>query len=163
VIARSLSNDYSIATGRLSRALSEFHIEGVGTNLPFLRRLIAHPDIPPNKIHTSFVLDNIRELVSETADQGRSFHAGSANGSAGARQAGTTVDATDPLASLNVGKGGVGGAVAAAGGGAGGMMTPDDFGAPEGVVMQVAPMQGTIVSVAVAEGDEVRREMWLGL
>ena len=44
VIVHSPSPDFAAAVGRAARALSEFRLEGVGTNIPFLRNILAHPD-----------------------------------------------------------------------------------------------------------------------
>ena len=53
VIAHSPEPDFALATGRATRALSEFRIEGVGTNIPFLRtRSWRTPISPPGAIHT---------------------------------------------------------------------------------------------------------------
>ena len=44
VIAHSPSPDFADAVARLTRALSEFRLEGVATNIAFLRNILAHPD-----------------------------------------------------------------------------------------------------------------------
>ena len=38
-------------TRRMDRALREFRIRGVKTNLPFLEALIAHPVVPRRRVH----------------------------------------------------------------------------------------------------------------
>ena len=58
------------AVTRTARALSEFRIEGVATNIPFLQNVLAHPDFVAGRIYTRFVDDHIAELV----DSGGVFH-----------------------------------------------------------------------------------------
>ena len=44
VIAHAPSPDFAVAASRLSRALSEFRLDGLATSIPFLRAILAHPD-----------------------------------------------------------------------------------------------------------------------
>lgn len=48
-------NDRKEAVIKLQTALDEFEIEGIATNIPFLRRLVAHPDYLSGKFDTGFV------------------------------------------------------------------------------------------------------------
>ncbi len=48
---------------RAERALAGFRIEGVDTNLPFLRALLGDPDVRGNTVYTRFVEDHLGELV----------------------------------------------------------------------------------------------------
>ena len=57
--------DFPRAVGRAARALSEFQIEGVATNIAFLQNLLAHPDFAAGRTYTRFVDDNIATLVGE--------------------------------------------------------------------------------------------------
>ncbi len=43
------------AVARLRSALHEFRIEGISTNLPFLRRLVEHPSYLSGEFDTGFV------------------------------------------------------------------------------------------------------------
>lgn len=56
--------DRADAVRKLQAALEEFHVEGVMTNIPFLRRLVAHPDYIAGNFATDFVP---RFLAEETA------------------------------------------------------------------------------------------------
>ncbi|MBX3120071.1 MAG: acetyl-CoA carboxylase biotin carboxylase subunit [Fimbriimonadaceae bacterium] len=56
--------DRTDAVKKLQAALHEFHVEGVMTNIPFLRRLVAHPDYVAGNFATDFVP---RFLAEETA------------------------------------------------------------------------------------------------
>jgi len=143
VIVHGASFDEALA--RSDRALAAFRLEGAPSNIPFLRALLADPAVRADKVHTRFVDEHAGKLIETAAklQSGLYFPAATSNGSAG-RQAGARVDAVDPLAVLAFGKKASGQAASE---------TATD--APEGSVPVPAPMQGTIVSIAVKEGDAV--------
>jgi acetyl-CoA carboxylase biotin carboxylase subunit len=47
--------DRAEAVAKLAAALHEFEVEGILTNIPFLRRLVTHPDYRAGKVSTAFV------------------------------------------------------------------------------------------------------------
>jgi pyruvate carboxylase len=49
---------YPDACNRLTRALSEFRIRGVKTNMPFLENVIRHPDFRAGRCTTTFIEDH---------------------------------------------------------------------------------------------------------
>src|SRR5258705_3475312 len=169
VIAHSGSADFADAVAKAYRALCEFRIEGVSTNVGFLQSLLRHPEFAASRIYTRFVEDHIAELVdAQTSTHQRLFFddqvgkrqtdTGNLSATnAGAKRAGARIDARDPLAVLHHGKtvGDVGAEPATATD----IATPrrHDVEAPEGTTAIVAPMQGTIVSIDVREGDRVHR------
>jgi biotin carboxyl carrier protein len=55
VIVHAPSGGWGDALASARRALAEFRIEGVATNLPFLAALLAHPDVAANRLTTRFV------------------------------------------------------------------------------------------------------------
>ncbi|MCP4755881.1 MAG: carbamoyl-phosphate synthase large subunit [Proteobacteria bacterium] len=155
LIGHSASSDFAEAVAKTYRALCEFKIEGVRTNIPFLQSLLRHPDFVSNTVHTRFVEDHIQELVApESAVHQRLFFDHSAPRKA---QAGAKVDDTDPLAVLAYGK--ADGAAPAPSEAA--YPHPDepplDIVVPENAVAMKALMQGTIISLDVKEGDFVRK------
>ena len=113
VIVHTPSSDFATAAARTSRALSEFKINGVETNIPFLQNLLRNQSFLDGKVHTTFVDDNIASLVDEAHEQPRHRFleqmpaAGAVGGSVPSPSAsadglaGTLVDSTDPLALLN--------------------------------------------------------------
>jgi pyruvate carboxylase len=129
---------------RVYRALCEFKIEGVPTNIAFLQGLLKHPDVAANRVYTRFVEEHIAELVAPGTAHRRLFF----DQPAGPALAGATVDAIDPLAVLDYGK---------TGAHAPALATHDapDLEGPAGTVAIRAPMQGTIVGIDVQEGDLV--------
>jgi acetyl/propionyl-CoA carboxylase alpha subunit/acetyl-CoA carboxylase carboxyltransferase component len=59
--------DYTLALGRAKRALDEFVIGGVETNIPFLRALLENPEVAGRRTHTRIVEENVAALVRESA------------------------------------------------------------------------------------------------
>jgi len=68
VIGHSPSADFADAVARTARALDELVVEGVATNVPLLRRLLAHPDVLANRIDTRFLDRHLAALVAPAAD-----------------------------------------------------------------------------------------------
>jgi len=141
--------DFAGALARARRALAEFRVEGAPTNLAFLRTLLSHPALAEHAVTTRFVDEALPELLAAAAAAAPAEAAALAR----AARAGARVDASDPLAVLVHGKEGR----ASRGPGAPQPQppAPPELAVPEGVLAVRAPMQGTIVSVAVAPGDSV--------
>ena len=146
VIGHSTSPRFADAVRRTSRALGEFRLAGVATNIPFLQNLMDHPDFRAGRIYTRFVDDHWSDLVAPRTDPRRRSFAGAA------AAAGAHTGNTDPLA------------VFAHAGAAGAAPDRDParsadaampLTAPDGSVALPAPIQGTVVSVLVAVGDAV--------
>ncbi len=63
--------DFSTAISRARRALAEFRIRGVSTNIPFLMAVVNDPDFRAGRINTSFIDARPYLLTSRTpADRG---------------------------------------------------------------------------------------------
>jgi len=103
-----------------TRALREFRIEGVATNIPLMQAILANSDFQANRINTSFIDRNVADLVAATQMASKPLFA--ATGASGEARAAASI--AEP--------------------------------APEGSVAIAAPLQGTVVSIPVAEGDVVR-------
>jgi acetyl/propionyl-CoA carboxylase alpha subunit len=151
VIVQSPSADFAATVGRAARALGEFRLEGIGTNIPFLQAILAHPDFVAANIHTRWVDDHVVSLAAAAADRYTRHAAAlrptaSESGFAGAR-----VKSSDPLA-LFAYDAQVKDAAAAVVEDA----APDLTG-PDGSVGVASQIQGTIVKIEVAVGDAVRK------
>jgi len=157
VIAHTPSTNFPDVVAKTYRALSEFRIEGVATNIGFLQNLLRHPAVREGNVHTQFVERSIEELLSPVATH-RPLHfpAAAPSPEAGRRLAGAKVDAKDPLAVLDYGKGRT--EVASSGPAPAAAVAPTQewSDGPAGSTAVSAPIQGTIVSVDVADGDAVR-------
>jgi acetyl/propionyl-CoA carboxylase alpha subunit/acetyl-CoA carboxylase carboxyltransferase component len=154
LVTHSQSTDFAEVVRKTYRASCEFKIEGVATNLGFLQNLLRHPEFVANRIDTRFLEDHVAELVvpGDSAHQRLFF-----DQTASPRLAGAKIDAADPLAVLSHGKtgnnvpGAFNTAVAVA------IPPSHHLTGPEGAVAIAAPIQGTIVSVDIHEGELVRR------
>ncbi|MCY3506634.1 MAG: carbamoyl-phosphate synthase large subunit [Chloroflexi bacterium] len=155
VVGYSPSPSLADAIRRTSRALADFRIEGVATNVDLLQTILAHPDLAAGRVYTRFVDDHVAALVDpiNATHPRRFFERPAASSPAATGQAGVIVDQSDPLAVLVHGKEGAPGAATA----------PEPeleilpaVDVPEGVHAVLAPLQGTIVTIDVAEGDTVR-------
>ena len=166
VIVHSPAPRFADAVQRAYRALCEFRIEGVATNLDFLRNLLRHPDFASNSVHTGFIDEHLESLLADF-EHPRLYHhngvavpaasgapaASNQRGAASATRAGATLSSSDPLAVLDHGRGA---SVAVAAQTA--ALALVDEALAEGEAAIPAPMQGTIVSLNVQPGDEV----WVG-
>jgi len=143
LIVHSPSDDFADALARAERALAAFRLEGAPSNIAFLRALLAHRDFRADKVHTRFIDEHARALIDAAAKLQPGLYFQASAPAAAVRQAGARVDAVDPLAVLAFGKTNQQAAAE----------TASDV--PEGTVAVPAPMQGTIVSISVKEGDAV--------
>ncbi|MEY4578036.1 MAG: hypothetical protein RL701_2739, partial [Pseudomonadota bacterium] len=153
VIVHNSSRDIEQALLRLERALSEFRIEGVGTNLAFQQALIAtvHAEqLTAAGMYTRLVEDRAAQLFERTRTTACTLVAGPT-------AAPSTAASRDPLAVLAHGKTSASTppsaferereAVVA--------VAPRELQVPEGVLAVRTPTLGTVVSVSVQEGDDV--------
>ncbi len=153
---------FAAAAGKLRRALGEFRLAGVATNIAFLRSLLAHPEVVAGRLHTGFVEAHLADLLAGSGTDPVSRTGASlpphGDASAAAVLAGTRVDDADPLAVLVHGKEDDPGRPEEAGG-----PPPAARGAPPGARGPVArepgavlaPMQGTVIEMFVGEGDPI--------
>ena len=153
VITHSPSADFADALARSARALSEFRIEGVQTNIPFLRAVLAHPDFAAGRVYTRFLDHHAESLAAAAAANGdrQRFVAAAppvATGG-GAGFAGAQIDNRDPLALFEHDRSVKETQAATA------VDEAPDLTGPDGSIGLPAPIQGTVVSVLVAEGDTV--------
>jgi acetyl/propionyl-CoA carboxylase alpha subunit len=119
-ITHLASGSFAEAAAKAYRALCEFRIEGVETNIPFLQSLLRHPDVQANRVDTRFVETHMADLLAESRDAHPALYVTSSPGHAGAS--------------------------------AHKKVEPD---APPGTLAAVAPMQGSVVAIDVAEGEQV--------
>ncbi|MBS0639680.1 MAG: carbamoyl-phosphate synthase large subunit, partial [Proteobacteria bacterium] len=148
VIVHAASGRLADAAAKARRALEDFRIAGVPTNIGFLRAVLADPDFTSGATHTQFVAENASRLIAAAGESaGRWFEP--AGAAPATRLAGAKVDAVDPLAVVNYGK-----EAPAAEDDAQDAAT--DLAGPEGTVPLRAPLQGMVAALSVAIGDTVR-------
>ncbi|MCF8028161.1 MAG: carbamoyl-phosphate synthase large subunit [Desulfobacteraceae bacterium] len=73
LICHSRSPEYADVLAKAYRALCEFRIEGVATNIGLLQNLVRHPDVVENKVTTRFVETQLGRLTG-AADSGHRAH-----------------------------------------------------------------------------------------
>lgn len=158
VIAHTPSSDFSDVVAKTYRALCEFRIEGVATNIPFLQALLRHPEFVAGRVYTRFVEDHVAELVGGGHGTHRRLYVAQSTPAATApRLAGVKLAGRDPLAVLDYGKTGAAPPARSPSAAAAAPPSTIDVSAPEGSVAVAAPIQGTIVQVDVSAGDLVHR------
>ncbi|MBN1655222.1 MAG: carbamoyl-phosphate synthase large subunit [Deltaproteobacteria bacterium] len=148
---------FSDAVRRAQRALKELKLEGIGTNRAFLERVLNTEDFINNRIDTEFISRRLSELLSVQAESAM-VAAKNAVGSMSKKDN----SGVDPLAVLAYGKGETARP--------GSHLSPlrnltkdpsidlhNEPAAFEGAVVVEAPMQGTIVSLEVEEGETVHK------
>lgn len=149
LIVHTSSRKLGDAMTKAYRALCEFHIAGAPTNVAFLQTLLRQEAVRDGSADTEYVEANAASLVESGSPHPHLYFA-PATEDAGPRRAGAQVDASDPLSVLAYGRAETDSRRAG-----GGSATTEQ--AAEGMLAVRAPLQGTVVSVSVAEGDTVPR------
>lgn len=129
----------AIRRGR--RALEEFRIDGVETNIPVLRALTENGDFLADRVSTKFLEQHLESILAAAA------HLTSKDEPPANRY--RDVRAVDPLGVFDA-KAAIAPPQSSAG------RTRQAVHVPEGLVAVPAPLQGTIVACNVARGDRVR-------
>jgi acetyl/propionyl-CoA carboxylase alpha subunit len=127
VIVHSPGGNWTDVVHKATRTLREFRIGGVATNIPFLAAILAHPDFVENRLSTGFIEAHVADLVGETKETAESA------AETALIESGDAAD--DETLALAVAESATG---------------------PAGSVAVPAPLQGTIVTIDVGEGDLVR-------
>lgn len=142
IVAHTNQPRFDNVVTRAARALREFQVEGVRTNTAFLSAILRLQDFHAARLSTRFIADHQQELLdAATVTERRPTNDTSRSTPA---RAGAHVDAIDPLAVLAYGQ-----TAARA------SLVSTAVGDGDGNALR-APIQGTIVSVAVEEGASVR-------
>ena len=134
--------DLTSAIRKTVRALSEFRIEGVRSNIEFLSNLLTFTDFDDNVIYTRYVEEHMPQLLAPTDERYRYF-----SPEREIQKAGAEVDPDDPLAVLNVPRAKPSAV----------QTTTDIIQGPPGTIPVLAPMQGMMVEIPVAEGQSVHQ------
>ncbi len=148
LIVQTQRGSHADAVAKLNRALAETRVEGIASNLSFLRALTQAPEIAAGAAHIGYIDENLPALLEAAAGLDAIPVDKDAASLAGAR-----VNAEDPLAVLAHGKAAGGQATPAA---PRPLARPTEPLAP-GIVTINAPMQGTLLAFEVGVGDSVWR------
>src|SRR5262249_27083768 len=60
--------DRAMAIARMKRALGEYRIQGIRTNLAFHERVLAHPDFVEGRYDTGFIGAHLEQLIAPSFD-----------------------------------------------------------------------------------------------
>ena len=142
VVVHTPSPRLADAVSKANRALSEFRIVGVATNIPFLQNVLRHHAFESDGLHTRMVEENLESLLPASTSHRELFVTPERTKS----RAGVRVDSGDPLAVLQHGKSGTEHRTAHS----------SSLKASDGLTPLLAPLQGTIVSLAVDVGAAVQ-------
>ncbi|MBN1663028.1 MAG: carbamoyl-phosphate synthase large subunit [Deltaproteobacteria bacterium] len=151
VICHTHSDRFSEAVNKLYRALGEFRIAGVPTNIPFLQNILSHDAVRAGDLYTRFMEDHAGELLAQEDGSHRRLYF---ENDVDARFAGAAVDDADPLAVLQHGK-------------ATRQLADDDASStyiadetamksPDGLIIVRSRIQGTIWKIEKLSGDTVQ-------
>ena len=152
VITHSPEGNFKDAVNLMYRALCEFNIKGVSTNLDLLKNILTNSKFKKNKVHTGFISSELKDLVS-LKNHKNLFGIFPKKNKQADYLAGAQIDSVDPLAVLDHGRGGNVGASQDIN-----IVEMRHDVLPEGTESIRAPMQGLIVSYEVKKGDRV----WVG-
>ena len=145
LIVHSRSHEFEQARNMLRRALDQTKIEGVEVNLSFLQEVISRDEFFAGTMGTRWVDEHMKVLVDAANERLDEKPVSTADGFAGAR-----VNTRDPLALFEHDRKTKENAD----------IEEDDSEddmplGPDGSIGEPAPIQGTIVSVSVTEGQSV--------
>ena len=69
LIVSSPSPDYAKALAKAARSLAQFRLQGVASNIGFLRALLARPEVLANQVYTRFIEDHGPALFAAQSTQ----------------------------------------------------------------------------------------------
>ena len=150
LIVHTASKSLPDAMTKAYRALCEFHVGGVPTNIPFLQAMLREDAVKEGRTDTEFIGANAARLVeADHAAHPHLFFVPTTESGGRSGRAGVKVDNVDPLAVLAFGQSDARQGAAA--------RAAAEENLAEGMVAVRTPLQGTIISVSVSEGDVVPR------
>ena len=88
--------DYPAVLRRAYRALCEFRLEGVSSNLPFLQNLLQRPEVQANEVTTAFIEQQAGQLI-DTSSHPSLFFAQQSGSTTLAPSVATAPPGTEPL------------------------------------------------------------------
>ena len=148
VIGHAPTGGFEAAITRTTRALREFRIEGVATNIGLLQNILLHPAFAQGSIHTRFVDEHVQNLTDEQNQPSFAVphgHQDDQTASQGGFAGAQVEDALDPLALFKHDS-----QVKAESD-----LEEED---EDGPVTITAPLPGKVVSLTIAVNDDVVAE-----
>ena len=98
VIVHDRGPKFADAVRKAGRALEEFRLEGVATNIPLLGAILRRPELAAGQVNTLLVEDNIAALTADAASAGpRHFEVAASAAAAGPRAGKAGPEGSDAL------------------------------------------------------------------
>jgi len=73
VIVYTPSPDYAAVVRKAYRALCEFRLDGIDTNIGLLQNLLSRPEVAANDVHTRFIEEHLADLASAAGSHQKLF------------------------------------------------------------------------------------------
>lgn len=156
VIVHSPAPGFDAAVAKAYRALCEFRLAGIDTNIPLLQSLLQHRKVQDNQVHTRFIDLHAHELVHATGDYHRELFVATGSGSAAGEAARPAVEVPFGMIGMNASLPGIVVAVQVAEGDL--VHAGQELVVLEAVKMEhvlKAPQAGVVHRILVAIGDGV--------
>jgi acetyl/propionyl-CoA carboxylase alpha subunit/acetyl-CoA carboxylase carboxyltransferase component len=150
LICYSSSNVFEDAINKTIRALKEFKISGVQTNINFHINLLRNSDFLSGNLYTRFIDEHIVDLVDETEEGISNVTEDKKNIDQDSGLAGATITSKDPLALFSYDK-----KVKSDKKHENENLAPEEKQGPKGSIPIIAPIQGTILNINVALDSEI--------
>jgi acetyl/propionyl-CoA carboxylase alpha subunit/acetyl-CoA carboxylase carboxyltransferase component len=139
IIVTSPQADRQRLVDRARRALAESRIEGLDTNLPFLRALVERPEFLRSAFDTRFIEDHAAELNRNAEAFANDLGADAGSMPSSERSSVATASAAASSSTLPNSW----------------TRASASLAPPDGVEAVVAPLLGTVIEIGAAEGDRV--------
>ena len=157
IIVHAPSNKFEDAVQRAARALSEFRLEGIETNIGFLQNVLAHTDFINGNMHTKWVDEQLPFLARKDTShppqrwiESAAMEINPVRNRTGATPA--RMKSADPLAVFDYDR-----QIKASPASQAEMQNGiNRLSAQDGTIGINSPIQGTIIRILVSEGDVVR-------
>ncbi|MCX8498076.1 MAG: carbamoyl-phosphate synthase large subunit, partial [Caulobacteraceae bacterium] len=105
VIVSSASPQFDRAIAAASRALAQFRLEGVASNISFLQSLLKRPELQSNQIYTRFIEDHASSLLTDqTSAPNAQYFAATATAAANSASLASGPEGSLPLSAPMSGK-----------------------------------------------------------
>ena len=155
VIVTAASGQLRDVAARANRALAEFRITGAATNISFLQALLKHPEFLSGQIYTRFVDEEVDALITAADGPQQRLYFEPATSATAPQTAGIRLKTADPLAVVALGKDSGNEIFEPIDRNPAEFALVPEIEGPDDAEPILAPMQGTIVSLDINEGDVV--------
>ena len=149
LIVYSKSDDFNVAIRKTIRALKEFTISGIDTNIEFHVNILEHKDFQNGNFYTQFIDDHLTELAPKDSSIIQESDQPKDDKQRDSGLAGANLTSRDPLALFAYDQD-----VKAQETDNSTEDTTEQTG-PDGTIPIKAPLQGTILSINITQNDEI--------